>query len=235
MSSLTYTLGRALCTAAVAVAVGAAAAACKSAGGDNRPQAAAPPSSPPTLVQPGAPGQASKPIGATQATDLSKVQYTPADVKFMQGMIGHHAQAVEMVALLKQNTAWDDMRKLGMRIEVSQEDEIKMMQTWLRARGQALPDPHAHHTPAGMMPGMLTMDEMARLGAARGPMFDRLFLEGMIKHHGGAITMVEELFATPGAGQDGDIYAFASDVVADQKMEIDRMAAMLATVKERLQ
>src|SRR5262245_10161207 len=92
--------------------------ACKSSGVDNHPQAATPPSSPPTLVQPGAPGQATKPIGAGQATDLSKVQYTTADVKFIQGMIGHHAQAVEMVALLKQNTSWDDMRKLGMRIEV---------------------------------------------------------------------------------------------------------------------
>jgi uncharacterized protein (DUF305 family) len=217
----------------VAVLVVLTAAACKSSGTDNRPQTTAEP--PATLIQPGAPGQASKPIGAAQATDLSKVQYTQADVKFMQGMIGHHSQAVEMVALLKQNTNWDDMRKLGLRIEVSQEDEIKMMQTWLKVRGQALPDPHAHHTPGGMMPGMLTMDEMAKLGAAKGPEFDRLFLEGMIKHHGGAITMVEELFATPGAGQDGDIYAFASDVVADQKMEIDRMGAMLATVKERLQ
>jgi uncharacterized protein (DUF305 family) len=127
------------------------------------------------------------------------------------------------------------MRKLGMRIEVSQEDEIKMMQTWLRDRGQPLPDPHAHHAGGALMPGMLTMEEMSRLAAARGPGFDRLFLEGMIKHHGGAITMVEELFATPGAGQDGDIYAFASDVVADQRMEIDRMGAMLASVKERLQ
>jgi uncharacterized protein (DUF305 family) len=218
------------------VLVVSASVACKSSGADNRPQAATPPpSSTPTLVQPGAPGQATKAIDAAQATDLSKVQYTQADVKFMQGMIGHHSQAVEMVALLKQNTKWDDMRKLGLRIEVSQEDEIKMMQTWLKNRGQALPDPHAHHMPGGMMPGMLTMDEMARLGTAKGPEFDRLFLEGMIKHHGGAITMVEELFATPGAGQDGDIYAFASDVVADQKMEIDRMGAMLATVKERLQ
>jgi uncharacterized protein (DUF305 family) len=181
-------------------------------------------------VQPGAPGQDSKPIGSAQATDLSKVQYTEADVKFMQGMIGHHSQAVEMVELLKQRTAWDDMRKLGLRIEVSQEDEIKMMQTWLKNRQQALPDPHAHHMPGGMMPGMLTMEEMAKLGEAKGPDFDRLFLQGMIKHHGGAITMVEQLFSTPGAGQDGDIYAFASDVVADQKMEIDRMGAMLAAV-----
>jgi uncharacterized protein (DUF305 family) len=211
----------------------AGAAACKSSGADNRPQSAT--ESPPALIQPGAPGQASKPIGTAQATDLSRVQYTQPDVKFMQGMIGHHAQAVEMVALLKQNTSWEDMRKLGMRIEVSQEDEIKMMQTWLRDRAQPLPDPHAHHTGGALMPGMLTMEEMSRLAAARGPEFDRLFLEGMIKHHGGAITMVEELFATPGAGQDGDIYAFASDVVADQRMEIDRMGAMLAAVKERLQ
>ncbi len=223
---MSYVKGFAL----VLVALGGAA--CKSSGADNRPQAAI---EPPTLIQPGAPGQASKPIDTAQATDLSRVQYTQADVKFMQGMIGHHAQAVEMVALLKQNTAWEDMRKLGMRIEVSQEDEIKMMQTWLRDRGQPLPDPHAHHTGGALMPGMLTMEEMSRLAAARGPEFDRLFLEGMIKHHGGAITMVEELFATPGAGQDGDIYAFASDVVADQRMEIDRMGAMLASVKERLQ
>jgi uncharacterized protein (DUF305 family) len=201
------------------------AAACRTASGPTTPQ----------IMQPGSPGQDTRAVSANQAADLSKVRFTDADVKFMQGMIGHHSQAVEMVALLKQNTNWDDMRKLGLRIEVSQEDEIKMMQTWLKVRGQALPDPHAHHTPGGMMPGMLTMDEMARLGAAKGPEFDRLFLEGMIKHHGGAITMVEELFATPGAGQDGDIYAFASDVVADQKMEIDRMGAMLATVKERLQ
>ena len=211
----------------------AAGAACKSSGVNSTPQAAQPP--PPTLIQPGAPGQSSKPINPAQATDLSKVQYTEADVKFMQGMIGHHAQAVEMVALLKERTNWEDMRKLGLRIEVSQEDEIKMMQTWLKVRGQALPDPHAHHMGGALMPGMLTMDEMAKLGAAKGAEFDRLFLEGMIKHHGGAITMVEELFATPGAGQDGDIYAFASDVVADQRMEIDRMAAMLASVKERLQ
>src|SRR5262245_7375924 len=96
-----------------------AGSACKSTGANMRPQAAQPP---PPLVQPGAPGQASKPIGATQATDLSKVQYTAADVKFMQGMIGHHAQAIEMVALLKERTGWEDMRKLGLRIEVSQED-----------------------------------------------------------------------------------------------------------------
>jgi uncharacterized protein (DUF305 family) len=99
-------------------------------------------------------------------------------------------------------------------------------------RGQEVPGRHAHHMPgAVLMPGMLTNDEMARLAAAKGPEFDRLFLEGMIKHHGGALIMVQELFATPGAGQQSDIFAFASDVEADQKMEIDRMGAML---KERM-
>lgn len=185
---------------------------------------------PPQIVQPGAPGQASQIIAADQATDLSKVQFTPADVKFMQGMIAHHSQAIEMTNLLQSRTESEDMKMLAKRIDVSQTDEIKMMQEWLKARGQPLPDPHAHHMHgATLMPGMLTPEEMARLAAARGAEFDRLFLEGMIKHHEGALTMVRELFATDGAGQDSEIFAFASDVDADQRMEIDRMRAMLAT------
>jgi uncharacterized protein (DUF305 family) len=179
------------------------------------------------ILQPGAPGQDTKTINTAQATDLSKVQATPADVKFMQGMIGHHAQAVEMVALLNQNSTNPDMKRLGLRIQVSQDDEMNMMRTWLKDRGQEIPGPHAHHEPGGFMPGMLTSEEMATLAAAKGVEFDRLFLMGMIKHHGGAISMVEELFKTPGAGQEGGIFAFASDVDADQRMEIDRMGAML--------
>ncbi|MEO8682368.1 MAG: DUF305 domain-containing protein [Vicinamibacterales bacterium] len=213
----------------------AAAAACKTGAAAPPQTAAIPPGEPkPQIMQPGAPGQASRPVTAAQATDLSKVQYTGADARFMQGMIGHHTQAVEMVELLKTRSQWADMKMLGLRIEVSQEDEIKMMGSWLRSRGQEVPGPHAMHMHgATLMPGMLSEEEMASLAAAKGPEFDRLFLEGMIKHHGGAITMVEELFATPGAGQDGDIYAFASDVVSDQRMEIDRMGAMLMTLKER--
>jgi uncharacterized protein (DUF305 family) len=116
----------------------------------------------------------------------------------MQGMIGHHAQALEMTALLQSRTASDDMRKLAQRIEVSQSDEIKMMQHWLEARGQPVPDPHAHHAHgAALMPGMLTPEEMARLANAKGDAFDRLFLQFMIKHHEGALTMVKDLFATP--------------------------------------
>jgi len=188
----------------------------------------------PPIVQPGAPGEASRVVGAEQARDLSKVQFTPADVKFMQGMIHHHAQAVDMTKLLATRTSSDDMKMLALRIELSQNDEMKMMRRWLEVRGQEVPGEHAHHMPgAPMMPGMLSADEMAKLGASKGTEFDRLFLEGMIKHHAGAITMVRELFATAGAGQDSEIYAFASDVDADQRMEIDRMAGMLAAIKEK--
>jgi uncharacterized protein (DUF305 family) len=200
------------------------------------------PGAKPAIIQPGAPGEPSRVVAAEQARDLSKVGATPADVKFMQGMIHHHAQAIDMTELLKTRTSSDDMKKLGMRIQVSQTDEIRMMQRWLQARGQEVPDPHAMHMPGmimpgmdhgPMMPGMLTPAEMAHLADLKGVEFDRFFLEGMIKHHGGAILMVQELFAAPGAGQESTIYAFASDVVADQQMEIDRMSGMLAALKER--
>lgn len=199
-------------------------AACKTAGGVATKG--------PGILQPGAPGQETRTITEAQATDLSKVGVVEADVKFMQGMIGHHAQAVEMVQLLMANSNNPDMKRLGLRIQVSQDDEMNMMRTWLKERGQAIPGPHAHHEPGGFMPGMLTSEEMAALAAAKGPEFDRLFLVGMIKHHGGAITMVDELFKSPGAGQEGSIYAFASDVVADQQMEIDRMGAMLKEIRK---
>jgi uncharacterized protein (DUF305 family) len=202
--------------------------ACKTAGSQSAP-AAAPQSAPP-LIQPGAPGQEGRVVTPATATDLSKVGHTAADVKFMQGMIGHHLQAIEMVDLLNARTNNEDMKKLGLRIKVSQEDEIKMMQDWLKARGAEVPGPHAHHT-GPMMPGMLTPEEMARLTAAKGVEFDRLFLSGMLKHHNGALIMVDELFATPRAAQDSDIYAFASDVIADQRMEMDRMAVMLKELK----
>jgi uncharacterized protein (DUF305 family) len=206
---------RLVLVAAMAVSLGA----CKTASGGS--------SSGTRILQPGAPGQETKTIGTAQATDLSKVGHTPADVKFMQGMIGHHAQAVEMVALIADRTANEDLKRMGLRIQVSQEDEMNMMRTWLAVRGEKIPGPHSHHEPGGFMPGMLTAEEMTQLANAKGKEFDRLFLQGMIKHHAGAITMVDELFKTPGAGQDGEIYAFASDVDSDQRMEIDRMGLML--------
>jgi uncharacterized protein (DUF305 family) len=208
---------RSLCAGALALVL-AAGLACRSAdvGGS------------PPIVQPGAPGQSSHTIDAAKAADLSRVQYTAADVKFMQGMIGHHAQAIEMTDLLATRTSNDDMRKLAHRIELSQADEIKMMKRWLEARGQAVPSEHAHHMHgATLMPGMLTPEEMSHLADAKGPEFDRLFLEYMIKHHEGALTMVKELFAAPGAAQESEMFGFASDVDADQRMEIDRMGAML--------
>jgi uncharacterized protein (DUF305 family) len=151
----------------------------------------------------------------------------------MQGMIGHHEQAVEMVALVPSRTNRADMKKLALRIDVSQADEIKMMQHWLEVRHQEVPGPHAMHMHgATLMPGMLTAEEMTRLGEAKGDEFDRLFLEGMIKHHGGALTMVKDLFDTTGAGQDVEIFSFASDVDADQRMEIDRMGSMLREIQK---
>jgi len=217
--------------AAIVLVIGGSA--CRSAG-TAPPQPASPPAAPPQIVQPGAPGQPSQVISAEKATDLSQVEYTGADIKFMQGMIGHHAQALEMVELLKTRTASDDMKKLALRIELSQDDEIKMMQRWLEVRGQRVPsrtEMHAHG--AALMPGMLTPDEMKRLEDSKGREFDRLFLEGMIKHHGGALAMVKALLDTPGAAQESDVFAFVSDVEADQRMEIDRMGAMLGSMKER--
>jgi uncharacterized protein (DUF305 family) len=153
---------------------------------------------------------------------------TVADISFVQGMIGHHAQALEMAMLLPSRTSRDDMRLLARRIELSQADEISWMQRWLQVHGHPVPDAHAHHMPdAVLMPGMLTDEEMSRLAAAAGAEFDRLFLEFMIKHHEGALTMVDRLFMIEGAGQDPEIYAFASDVDADQRIEIDRMVAVL--------
>jgi uncharacterized protein (DUF305 family) len=198
-------------------------AACRTAAVDEVPQ----------IVQPGAPGRSSRVIDAAQAADLSHVRHTAADVRFMQGMIGHHAQAVEMCALLGSRTKREDMRLLARRIEISQADEIKMMQEWLTARAAEVPGEHAHHAAgAALMPGMLTPDDMRRLAAATGAEFDRLFLEFMIKHHAGALVMVNDLFSQPGAGQESEIFAFASDVDADQRMEIDRMGAMLKELEK---
>ena len=188
-------------------------------------------SQPVAIVQPGAPGEPSRVVTGEQAARVPRVQHTAADVSFMQGMIAHHAQAVEMTALRPERSASEDLRLMALRIELSQLDEIRMMQDWLKARGEALPDPHAQHAGhAALMPGMLTPEEMTALSKATGAAFDRLFLELMIKHHQGALQMVDTLFATPGAGQESEVFAFASDVVDDQRIEIDRMAAML---KER--
>jgi uncharacterized protein (DUF305 family) len=183
----------------------------------------------PPIVQPGAPGQPSRTVSAAEASDLAGIRHTEADVRFMQGMISHHAQALEMTELLDARTESDAMRQTSRRIELSQEDEIEMMQDWLRERGQEVTAIDAHHAPGAMrMPGMLTDGEMQSLSDANGVAFDRLFLELMIKHHRGALTMVENLLGQRGAAQDSQLFAFTSDITADQTAEIDRMDAMLA-------
>lgn len=191
---------------------------------------------PPVIVRPGAPGQPTTTLSTPPVRSVAK--NTAADTQFMQGMIHHHAQAIEMVELLKKNTARKDMKMLGLKIEVSQNDEMKMMRTWLKDRGEEVPMDHGHGqmmlmaggTADGMMmamPGMLTEKQMAALAAAKGPAFDQLFLKGMIQHHEGALTMVDELFATPGAGQESIIFDFATHVDSDQRMDISRMRVML--------
>jgi len=184
---------------------------------------------PPVVVQPAAPGQ---PGRAAAAKPGAPPAVSPADVTFMQGMIGHHAQAIDMTALVDSHTTSKDMTLLAKRISVSQTDEIKSMQRWLEAHGQSVPGEHAHHmmmAEGHLMPGMLTEAEMSQLAAAKGVAFDRLFLQFMIKHHEGALVMVKELFASVGAAQDANVFAFASDVDADQRMEISRMRAMLTS------
>ena len=167
--------------------------------------------------------------------------YSEADVQFMAGMIPHHAQAVVIAQWAPSHGARPDLKILCERIVVAQRDEIAMMQGWLRDRGQKVPDATSTKMRMTMngvehdmlMPGMLTDEQLAELDKARGATFDRLFLTAMIKHHQGAIAMVEQLFASFGAAQDDVVFRFASDVVADQSTEIERMEKMLAAVGGR--
>jgi uncharacterized protein (DUF305 family) len=157
---------------------------------------------------------------------VSRYPYTPADVRFMSDMIGHHAQALTMAALAPRNGASPEVRRLAERISAGQQDEIATMQRWLRQRGKPVPDAqHAMH--GHLMPGMLTEEQMQELEQARGPEFDRLFLTDMIQHHRGAVQMVKQLYGTPGAAQDETVFKFADDVGVDQTTEIARMERML--------
>lgn len=182
-------------------------------------------------------GCATAPASSLHATPpgLGRLPYADADVDFMAGMIPHHAQAVVMAGWAPSHGARKDVAILCERIVVGQRDEIAMMQTWLQDRGQTVPDAASTRHRMKMngvehdmlMPGMLSDEEMAALDRARGPEFDRLFLLGMIRHHQGAIDMVDVLFKAYGAAQDETVFKFASDVYADQSIEIDRMNQML--------
>jgi uncharacterized protein (DUF305 family) len=186
----------------------------------------------PVVVQPGAPGQPSKRLSpAAKGTLPPRSQ---ADVEFMQGMIMHHSQAVEMTALIASHTQNKDLRLLGAKISSSQSDEIKLMQRWLASRGEpismampGMPDMDTKDQPMRLMPGMLTQEQMEALRKAKAPEFDRLFLVGMIQHHNGALIMVKDLFDTAGAGQDADLFNFATDADNTQRAEIKIMQAML--------
>ena len=190
----------------------------------------------PVIVQPGAPGQPTRELPSTTRATLPP--NSPANVDFMQGMIMHHAQAVEMTALIDSHTENKDLRSLGARISRSQSDEMKFMKRWLIARGQ--PTEHdmskmkGHNMPGMdmskhemLMPGMLTAKQMDALRNAKGAEFDRLFLRGMIQHHNGALTMVKDLFDTAGAGQDAELFNFATEVDTGQRAEIRIMETML--------
>jgi uncharacterized protein (DUF305 family) len=186
----------------------------------------------PVIVQPGAPGKPSKTL--PPSTKGSVPPLSQADVEFMQGMIMHHAQAVEMTALISSHTDNKDLHSLGARISRSQSDEINFMKRWLAARGQpismampGMPDMDRSGRPMALMPGMLSPQQMEALRKAKGPEFDRLFLTGMIQHHNGALTMVKDLFDTAGAGQDADIFNFANDADNTQRAEIRIMQSML--------
>ena len=157
-----------------------------------------------------------------------------AEVEFMQGMIMHHAQAVEMTAMIRSHTENKDLRSLGARISSSQSDEIKFMKRWLTARGEpvSMAMPGMTHKDMPLMPGMLTADQMEALRKAKAAEFDHLFLTGMIQHHDGALTMVKDLFNTAGAGQDAEVFDFATDADNTQRAEIKIMQTMLEKTSE---
>jgi uncharacterized protein (DUF305 family) len=179
----------------------------------------------PVVVQPGEPGQPSKTLPPDTKGKLPP--RSQADVDFMQGMIMHHAQAVEMTALINSHTGNKELHALGARISSSQTDEIKFMKRWLLARGEKVSTAMDMTHDSMLMPGMLTAEQMEVLRKAKGAEFDRLFLTGMIQHHNGALTMVKELFETAGAGQDGEMFDFATDVDTGQRVEIKIMEHML--------
>ena len=186
------------------------------------------------IVQPGAPGQPGKLLTEATVQPPYRAPFK-ADVEFMQGMIMHHQQAVDMVALLRTRGKSPTLRSFGEKISISQSDEIRSMKQWLESRGKStsMEMDHSHMSAADMknmnmlMPGMLTPEQMTALAKARGAQFDHLFLTGMIQHHGGALTMVDELFRTPGAAQDPVLFDFATDIENTQSAEIKIMREML--------
>ena len=182
------------------------------------------------IVQPGAPGQSTRALSADEAIEIADTSYSPDDVQFMQDMIPHHNQAVQMAELVADRTNRPELSDIAGRINVSQRDEIEFMQQWLRERGEDVPDPSAHeamHT-THKMAGMASPEQMAELARSEGTDFDKLFLELMIRHHEGAVKMVDHLLDQPGSAYDPVLFQFTNDVTNDQTAEIERMNKLLA-------
>jgi uncharacterized protein (DUF305 family) len=181
---------------------------------------------------------AGRDIGAQAPAPAVVGRHTAADTRFMQGMIGHHAQAMVMATMAPSHGASPQVALFARKIFQSQRDEIELMQAWLRDHGETAPDasdPHAGmdmSMPGHMMlmPGMLSAEQLAQLDSSRGSAFDRLFLTFMIQHHRGALTMVADLFAAPGSGQEPELFGYATGVDADQRAEIERMERMLGSM-----
>ncbi|MEO0364971.1 MAG: DUF305 domain-containing protein [Pseudomonadota bacterium] len=186
----------------------------------------------PPIVQPGAPGESPRVLSADEATAIADTRFSADDARFMQDMIPHHHQALLMSRLVGERTNNADVIDIAGRIEASQGDEIEFMKTWLESRGQNVPNPSEHSAMhmSHMMAGMASPEQMAALAAASGTDFDRLFLELMIAHHEGALTMVEELLEQPGSAYDPVLFEFTNDINADQTSEIERMNGMLVAL-----
>lgn len=181
------------------------------------------------LVQLGAPGESNRELTQAELDDLSAPEHTDADVAFVQGMIPHHRQALQMTAMVPERSTREDMRALTRRMEVAQADEIAQLERWLTERGEDVPGPHAQHGNGHrLMPGMLTADELDHLRAARGPAFETLFLQYMIRHHEGAVIMVEQLLTGGFGGQEPQVFQLAQHIDSDQRVEISRMKSLLA-------
>ncbi|GAA3635716.1 DUF305 domain-containing protein [Microbacterium awajiense] len=209
--------------AATVIALAVGLAACTGSE-DDVPEASAP------IVQLGAPGEDNRTLSPEEAAELASPPHTAVDVDFVRDMLHHHTQAIQMTGYVPDRAGDEDVKLLAERMELSQTDEIVLLETWLRERGEPVRDPDADHADhAADMPGILTDAQLAQLEAASGDEFDRLFLEFMIFHHQGAIEMVHDLYDA-GGGLETEIDRFALHVEADQDIEIKRMEQMLASL-----
>lgn len=196
-------------------------AACTATVDEPRPTSTAP------VVQLGGPGEDNRTLAPDEQLDLTETPYTEADVVFVRDMLHHHAQALVMTGYVEERTESADVRLLAERMQIGQDDEMGQLERWLQERGEPVRDPDGGHDEHTLMPGMLTADELAGLEAATGDEFDILFLESMLRHHEGAIVMIEELFAE-GGGAEPALGELARHFDSDQRIEIARMSTMLS-------